>query len=68
MPRNRTHKVSVFVRMEVGELCDLEADPDEFDNLWASRAHHDLKMDMIKLCFDASVLIQDPLPERTADW
>jgi len=36
MVRNRTHKVSVFHGMEVGELYDLRADPDEFDNLWAS--------------------------------
>lgn len=68
MARNRTHKVSVFHGMEVGELYDLQADPDEFDNLWASPRHRDLKMDMMKLCLDACVFTQDPMPERTADW
>lgn len=68
MLRTRTHKVAVFHGMEVGELYDLRSDPNEFDNLWASPEHRDLKMDMVKLCFDASVLTQDPLPERLADW
>jgi len=68
MVRNRTHKMSVFHGMEVGELYDLQADPSEFDNLWASPQHTDVKMDMMKLCLDASVMTQDPLPERTADW
>jgi arylsulfatase len=68
MARNRTHKVSVFHGMEVGEMYDLQADPDEFENLWAGPKHRDLKTEMLKLCFDASVLTQDPLPERTADW
>ena len=68
MVRNRTHKCAVYAGIEVGELYDLRADPDEFDNLWDDPRHRDLKMDMIKVCFDASILTQDPLPERIADW
>ena len=66
--RTRTHKCAVYAGLEVGELYDLQADPGEHDNLWDTPAHKDLKMQMLKLCFDASILTQDPLPERIADW
>ena len=68
MVRTRTHKLAAFHGMKVGELYDLRHDPDEFDNLWDSPAHSDVKMEMMTLCFDASVFIQDPLPMRLADW
>lgn len=66
--RTRTSKLTSYAGMEIGELYDLEADPGEHDNLWESPERGDLKMRMLKLCFDASVLTQDPLPERVADW
>ena len=68
MVRTRTSKITSYAGMEIGELYDLHPDPGEHDNLWDSPAHKDLKMDMLKLCFDASILTQDPLPERIADW
>lgn len=68
MVRTRTHKIAVFAGMKTGELYDLQADPGEHRNLWDSPKHQQLKMDMMKLCFDASVLTQDPLPERTNEW
>jgi hypothetical protein len=54
--------------MEIGELYDLAADPGEHANLWDSPKHLDLKMEMLKRCFDASVLSQDPIPVAEADW
>lgn len=68
MIRSRTHKIAVYAGMEQGELYDLKADPNEFDNLWDSQAHKDLKHDLVKMCFDASVCTTDPMPERVADW
>lgn len=68
MVRTRTHKICVFAGMKTGELYDLVADPGEHKNLWDSKKHQQVKMDMLKLCFDACVLTQDPLPERTHDW
>ena len=68
MIRDRAHKIAVYAGMEQGELYDLKADPDEFDNLWDSPAHKDLKHDLVKMCFDASVCTTDPIPERVADW
>jgi len=66
--RNRKAKLTSYAGIEIGELYDLEADPGEHDNLWDSPKHRELKAKMLKLCFDASVLTQDPLPERLADW
>lgn len=66
--RTRTAKITSYAGMEIGELYDLQSDPGEHDNLWDSPNHRDLKMDMLKRCFDASVLTQDPLPAALADW
>jgi arylsulfatase A-like enzyme len=66
--RTRTAKLNSYAGLEPGELYDLESDPGEHVNLWDSPAHAGLKAEMMKLCFDASILTQDPLPERIADW
>lgn len=66
--RTRTAKITSYAGMELGELYDLENDPGEHRNLWDSAEHHALKEKMLKLCFDTSVMYQDPLPVRQADW
>ncbi len=66
--RTRTAKINSYAGLEPGELYDLEADPGEHNNLWDDPKWAELKMKMLKLCFDASILTQDPLPERIADW
>jgi arylsulfatase A-like enzyme len=66
--RTRTAKITAYAGMDTGELYDLQADPGEHVNLWDSPEHGGLKADMLKRCFDASVLTQDPLPEVEADW
>ncbi|NOZ21906.1 MAG: sulfatase, partial [Planctomycetes bacterium] len=48
-----------------GELYDLEADPGEFENLWDSPDHADLKTDLLLRCFDQAVFTADPWPPRT---
>lgn len=66
--RTREYKLTSYAGLDIGELYDLKADPGEHENLWDSPEHKDLKMEMLKLCFDVSVLTQDPIPVRTADW
>ena len=66
--RTRTSKLNSYAGMEIGELYDLKSDPGEHNNLWDNPQHSQLKQEMLKLCFDASILTQDPLPERIADW
>ncbi|MEW6305097.1 MAG: sulfatase-like hydrolase/transferase [Verrucomicrobiota bacterium] len=64
MLRTRTEKIVVYHGLDQGELYDLKNDPDEFDNLWDSPAHRDMKARLLKQCFDASVFTMDPLPPR----
>ena len=64
MLRTADAKIVVYHGMDQGELYDLTTDPEEFSNLWNSPDHTELKLGMMKRCFDASVLSMDPLPIR----
>ena len=64
MLRTRREKIVVYHGAERGELYDLEADPDEFENLWDVTEARLLKERMLKDCFDTSVFTMDPLPPR----
>lgn len=64
MLRTRDEKIVVYHGSEPGELYDLAADPEEFDNLWDEPASRDRKCRMLKGCFDAGVFTLDPLPLR----
>lgn len=67
MLRTRDQKICVYHGVDDGvdgELYDLSDDPDEFDNLWNDERAAELKRDLLKCCFDASVFTMDPLPER----
>ena len=45
-------------------ITSTEFYEDEFENLWNSRQHTDMKLRLMKQCFDASVLTMDPVPAR----
>lgn len=64
MLRTKRHKIVVYHGTDEGELYDLVADPDEFHNLWNDPGSVEIKLDLMKKAFDASVLAMDPLPER----
>ena len=64
MLRTDAHKMIVYHGTDQGELYDLEADPDEFENLWLNSAHAELKTQLLKATFDASVFTMDPMPPR----
>ena len=66
--RTREAKITCYAGVEPGELYDLKSDPGEHVNLWDSPKHRDMKMDLMKRCFDASILTQDPLPPNEAAW
>jgi len=64
MMRTRNEKIICYHGTDQGELYDLNSDPDEFVNLWNNPDHTDLKMKLLKQCFDASVFTMDPCPPR----
>ena len=64
MLRTRDQKIVVYHGTDQGELYDLKNDPDEFENLWSVREHAELKLRLMKTCFDASVFTMDPSPPR----
>lgn len=68
MLRTPTEKIVVYHGCEPGELYDLAADPEEFENLWDSPAHSAMKSRLLKQCFDASVFTMDPHPPRLGDF
>lgn len=64
MFRTADKKIIVYHGVDQGELYDLDQDPNEFENLWSSAAHAELKDHLLKQAFDASVFTMDPMPPR----
>ena len=62
------YKTVVFHGSDQGEIYDLETDPQEFHNLWGNPQHNDLRIELMKRCFDASVFTTDPEPPRIGRW
>jgi arylsulfatase len=65
MYRDRRYKLSVYHGHDYGELYDLEKDPDEFENLWESGAHTEIRFDLMKKSFDAAAMAIDIGPKQT---
>jgi arylsulfatase A-like enzyme len=68
MLRTDRYKLVVYHGHEVGELYDLEADPDEFHNLWDDPAMQETKHALIKQLFDAVMLAVDEGVERVGRY
>ena len=64
MHRTNSHKMIVYHGTDQGELYDLDKDPDEFNNLWDIEKYSELKTQLLKETFDASVFTMDPTPLR----
>ena len=54
----------VYHGTDQGELYNLDKDPDEFNNLWDIKKYSELKTQLLKETFDASVFTMDPGPPR----
>jgi len=57
------YKIAVHHNDEIGELYDLKEDPNEFKNLWSRPECQMLKLDLMKKCFDSTMMAtMDPKP------
>ena len=68
MWRDRRYKIVVYHGEELGELYDLEKDPDEFENRWDDPSYAEVRFSLTKKCFDARAFTMDPLPERVSNF
>jgi arylsulfatase A-like enzyme len=66
--RTERYKLSYYQNLETGELYDLEKDPGEVENLWASARAKDVKEEMTEKLLKRMIQTVDPLPERKTTW
>ena len=64
MIRDERYKLVVYHGHGLGELFDLEADPDEYVNLWDDESHVGTKMRLLIKSFDAMALATDTGTEQ----
>jgi hypothetical protein len=70
MIRTRDFKLIVYHGHALGELFNLSKDPYEFDNLWNQQGYKEKRFELLKRCFDATILAcssQMPLLESQSD-
>jgi arylsulfatase A-like enzyme len=64
MLRDERYKLVIYHGHMLGELFDLEADPDEFTNLWDDPEMVEIKMRLMQQSFDALALATDVGPKQ----
>jgi len=62
------YKLVVYHGHDIGELYDLERDPDEFENLWDDPTMADVRFGLVKRIFDAVMLATDPGQPRVGRY
>lgn len=66
--RTDRYKLAYYKNLETGELYDLEKDPGELNNLWATASANNLREEMMHKLVGRMIETVDPLPERTTTW
>ncbi|WDR04307.1 DUF4976 domain-containing protein [Devosia algicola] len=68
MVRTDRHKLILSHGDAIGELYDLDADPNETRNLWSDPEAVAIKLEMLQRMCDRMAFTVDPLPVRRASW
>ena len=68
MYRDARYKIINYHGHEKGELFDLSKDPNEFHNLWDDTEYSNIRFELMKKSFDATVLSVDTGPERVGRY
>jgi len=68
MYRDRRWKLVTYHGNGIGELYDLKADPDEFENLWNNPQYAAIKADLLSRSYDALVTRMDTGPDRVTPY
>jgi arylsulfatase A-like enzyme len=66
--RTDRYKLAYFRDPGTGELYDLQEDPGEVENLWASQGARGLHAEMMEKLMARMIDTADPLPERKTPW
>ncbi len=66
--RTEQFKIAYYQKLGVGELYDLEKDPDESNNLWDSSSAKSIREEMMLTMLARVVDTIDPIPERKCLW
>jgi arylsulfatase A-like enzyme len=64
MFRTKRYKLCMYHNKDLGELYDLETDPWEFDDLWDSPPHQEIKHKLIEDSFNAHVNLTTDMGSR----
>ena len=64
MYRDERYKLVVYHGHALGELYDLEEDPEEFENMWDEPEAQPVKLELMRRSFDASMLAMDRGSQR----
>lgn len=68
MLRDERYKLVAVHGLQLGELYDLQQDPDEQHNLWQEPSAQSIKTRMLQRLCDRMAWTADPLPMRQAKW
>ncbi|MEM6692783.1 MAG: sulfatase/phosphatase domain-containing protein, partial [Planctomycetota bacterium] len=64
MYRDIRYKLCMYHDHDLGELYDLQQDPWEFEDLWESPAHQDVKHELVRRSFNAHVTLTTDVGAR----